>query len=109
MKHLRVYEDVNTTGVANVIGDLIDKYSSDLLIDHVEVHPFKASIIMKIYKDFSSETYKEFRKFFDVLDKLELKWDFDYTELNGINFSIDFSNFNRKEMDFMIQTKKFNL
>lgn len=108
MKHIRTYESLDTTGVANVIGDIVERFDSKLRIDHVEVHPFEPTLVMKIYEEFNSDTYKDFREFLDILDKLELTWLFEATE-DGVNFSINFSSFNRHEMDILVQTNKYNL
>ena len=103
MKHLKTFEKLSTTNIAQVLGDIIEKYYDKLRMDHLEIHD-TGQIYLKIYEEFNQDNIDYFSEFFGILNKLKLKWTFKNESL-----TIDFTTFDEYEMDLLIQSDKFNL
>ena len=103
MKHLKKYEKIDVVDIANVLENILLEWDDKLILDNMEFSR-TGKIIMKIYKIFDAETYKDFRNFFDKLTKLGLNF-----EYNNVNLTIDYTSYNKEEMELLIQTNKFNL
>jgi len=103
MKHLKTYESINPKDIANIIVDILDRWEDKLLLDNMKFYN-NGDIYLNVREAFTPESYDDFKDLFDTLKKLGLHFEYE-----GDNLLINYSSFNREEMELLIQTKKFNI
>lgn len=89
-----------------------ETWKDKLLITKIDMQSLNVDneysrIYIKVFNSFNNHYYKNFRLFFDMLDKLNVK--FDYTNGHDINIYIDDIQSFINELELIIDTKKYNL